>query len=71
MVDAFRNLVSIGLGLDEASRRTATIAADYLGLADRGRITTGARADLVVLDRDLNLVDVFVAGRSVLAGAGG
>ena len=71
MVDAFRNLVSIGLGLEEASRRTATIAAEYLGLSDRGRIAPGTRADLVVLDRDLNLVDVFVAGRSVLSGAGG
>lgn len=68
MVDAFRNLVAIGLDIAEASRRTATIAADYLGLSDRGRIAVGQRADLVVLDRDLDLVDVLVAGQPVRSG---
>jgi len=63
MDQAFANLVdSIGLGLDEASRRTATYAAAYLGLKDRGRLVTGAFADLVVLDRDLRLVDVYTEG---------
>lgn len=65
MVEAFRNLVAIGLDMAEASRRTATIAADYLGLADRGRIAPGQRADLVVLGPDLGLVEVRVAGRKV------
>lgn len=63
MLQAFRNLVSIGLGVEEASRRTATIAADYLGLADRGRIAAGALADLVVLDSDLELRSVILRGR--------
>ena len=38
MLQAFRNLVAVGLPIEEASRRTSTIAADYLGLEDRGRI---------------------------------
>ncbi|WP_306119462.1 MULTISPECIES: N-acetylglucosamine-6-phosphate deacetylase [unclassified Roseitalea] len=63
MFEAFTNLVSIGLSVAEASARTSTIAADYLGLADRGRIATGALADLVVLDRDLALSGVFLRGR--------
>lgn len=64
MDQAFRNLVD-GLGLDlaEASRRTATIAADYLGLSDRGRLAVGAVADVVRLDRDLKLQGVMRAGR--------
>jgi len=62
---ALRNLVDIGLPLDEASRRTSTIAADYLGLADRGRIRHGATADLVILDTDLQLRDVYVAGTRI------
>ncbi|MBZ0226990.1 MAG: N-acetylglucosamine-6-phosphate deacetylase [Bauldia sp.] len=70
MLDGFRNLVAIGLSIDEASRRTATIPADYLGLGDRGRIEVGRRADLVVLNSDLTLLDVLVAGKTVLAVSG-
>jgi N-acetylglucosamine-6-phosphate deacetylase len=61
MDQAFRNLVdALGLTLEDASRRVSTNAADYLGLEDRGRLRKGAFADVVVLDRDLKLVDVFV-----------
>lgn len=47
---AFANWLALGLDDVEAARRTSTIAADYLGLADRGRLTPGLRADLVALD---------------------
>ena len=63
MIQAFRNLVAIGLTVEEASRRTSTIAADYLGHADRGRIVPGAIADVLVLDDALELVSVIVRGR--------
>jgi N-acetylglucosamine-6-phosphate deacetylase len=63
MIQAFRNLVAIGLTVTEASRRTSTIAADYLGLTDRGRIVRGAIADVLVLDDALELVSVIVRGR--------
>lgn len=69
MLQAFRNLVSIGLSLEEASRRTSTVAAAYLGLEDRGRIEPGAVADLVVLGKDLALREVFLRGRKLAAGA--
>lgn len=62
MIEAFGNLVSLGLSIPDASRRTATIAADYLGLVDRGRIEVGRRADLVVLDDVLAIQQVLVAG---------
>jgi N-acetylglucosamine-6-phosphate deacetylase len=66
MDQALRNLVdALGLGLAEASMRVSTHAADYLGLADRGRLAAGAWGDAVVLDRDLKLKDVFVEGASV------
>ena len=65
MIQAFRNLVAIGLTMEEASRRTSTIAADYLGLADRGRIVLGAIADVLVLDDALELVSVVVRGRQL------
>lgn len=65
MLEAFRNLVSIGLSVEEASRRTATIAAGYLGLSDRGRVEKDAVADLVVLDRELRLECVVLRGRII------
>jgi N-acetylglucosamine-6-phosphate deacetylase len=66
MIQALRNLVGeLGLDLVDASRRVTTHAADYLCLAERGRLARGAWADLVVLDRDLQLRDVFVEGVSL------
>jgi N-acetylglucosamine-6-phosphate deacetylase len=71
MDQALRNLLTLGLSLAEASQRTSTHAARYLGLADRGRIVTGAWADLVVLDADsLALRQVVVEGESIDPGAG-
>ena len=63
---AFKTLVALGLPLAEVVRRTATIAADYLGLSDRGRIAPGLRADLVLMDEALAIVDVRLRGRSLL-----
>ena len=60
-----RKVQAIGLGLADASRCVATHAADYLGATDRGRLTPGAWGDAVLLDRDLNLQDVFVEGSSI------
>ena len=65
MDQALRNLVGLGLTLADASRRTATIAADHLGLADRGRLVPGAWADVVVLDNALHLQAVWVEGAPV------
>jgi N-acetylglucosamine-6-phosphate deacetylase len=63
---ALRNLAGeLGLGLIEASARVSTHAADYLGLADRGRLAPGAWGDAVVLGRDLNLKNVYVEGESI------
>ena len=59
---ALRNLVGLGLDLADASRRVSTNAADYLGLQERGRLAPGTYADLVVLDRDLNLKAVYIEG---------
>ena len=66
MDQALRNLVNeLGLDLPDASKRVSTYAADYLGATDRGRLAVGAWGDVVVLDRDLNLTDVYVEGTSI------
>ncbi len=65
MIEAFRNLVAIGLSVEDASRRTSTLPADYLGLEDRGRIAPGAVADFVVLDPSLALKSVVLRGLEI------
>ena len=63
---ALRNLVDVvGVPLEDAARRVSTHAADFLELPERGRLAPGAWADVVVLDRDLRVQEVFVEGGSV------
>lgn len=63
---ALRNLVGpLGLSLREASARVSTIAADYLGLGDRGRLAVGSHADLVQLDSELQVQRVWVEGEEL------
>jgi len=62
---ALKNLVNtLGLDLADASARVSTYAADYLGESERGRLKVGAWADVVILDRDLELTDVLAEGVS-------
>jgi N-acetylglucosamine-6-phosphate deacetylase len=65
MLDAFRNLVSLGVGFEEAVAMTSTRQADYLGLKDLGRIEPGARACLIRLGASLGLETIWVDGESV------
>ncbi len=65
MDQALRNLVSIGLTLEEASLRTSTYPADYLGIAERGRLKAGCFADILVFDRQLKLKAVYVEGEQI------
>lgn len=66
MDQALRNLVTqLGLSLQEASARVSSNAAAYLGEEDRGQLKIGAWADLVVLDQDLTIQNVYVEGRAI------
>jgi len=65
MLDAFRNLVSIGLSVAEASDLCSGRQAEYLGETRLGRIAPGAFASFVVLDNDLALQAVFVEGEKI------
>lgn len=65
MDDALRNLIAIGLPLEDASRRVSTYPAQYLGLETRGRITPGCSADLVVMSSSLQLMNVYVEGEAI------
>ena len=62
----FRFLVrDVGLSLLDAARLCATTPATQMGLRDAGSIHKGALADLVVMDREFNVKQTYVAGRLV------
>ena len=66
MDQAFRNLVNVmHMSLAEASERTSTLASEFIGVTDRGRLRAGCHADIVVLDQNLNVTQVFTEGRAV------
>lgn len=70
MVSAVRNTVRLlGLPLEEAVRMASTYPADAIGLADRGRIAIGARADFVVMSPELEVRKVVADGSSSPAAA--
>jgi N-acetylglucosamine-6-phosphate deacetylase len=63
---AFARLVTMmGVGLVDAATICATTPARALGLQGLGVVARGAIADLVVLDRNLNVTRTFIAGRQV------
>lgn len=62
---ALRNARAAGVPLPEASAMLSAVPAASLGLTDRGRLAPGLRSDLVVLDRALEVRQVYVAGQPV------
>lgn len=65
LLDAVQNVAAFGIPLPDALYAASTAPADAVGLTDRGRIAVGACADLLVLDRELQLKAVFVDGKKV------
>ncbi|MCZ7378085.1 N-acetylglucosamine-6-phosphate deacetylase [Micromonospora sp. WMMC250] len=60
---ALRHAVDAGIPIADAARMVATTPARAIGLGDRvGALQVGLRADLVVLDDDLNVVRVLRGG---------
>ena len=58
-------MVSFGIPLENAVYAATTAPAQAVGLTNTGSIAPGKAADLLVLDKDLNLKAVFVDGRRV------
>ena len=67
---AVRHLVGAGVPLPDAIAAASRNPLAMLGIADRGRIAVGQRADLVELDADLRVRRVMRAGTWVSGAAG-
>lgn len=65
VLDGVRNLVKLGIPLASAVRMASTNPARTTGMTDRGSITVGKRADLVLLNEDVSVCSTIVNGRIV------
>ena len=72
MAGAVRNAVNmLGLSLAEAAGMASRSPAEFLGLGrELGRIAPGYRADLVLLDADLQVAETWINGRDSAADVG-
>ena len=65
LLDGVKNLVSSGIPLEDVSKMASLNPAKTLGIDDEtGSIAVGKLADLVVLDKDLNVCETFINGKS-------
>jgi N-acetylglucosamine-6-phosphate deacetylase len=68
MIDAVRNLHSLGVPFAEAIGAATDVPARVLRLPTTGRIGVGAPADIVVLSDELEIERVLVEGRARVVG---
>ena len=59
MIDAVRNLHALGVAFEDAVAAASTIPAQIIGRSDLGVLEPGGRADVVVLDDALEIVNVL------------
>jgi len=65
MASAVRNAARLlDIGIADAARMASRYPADFLGLSSEyGRIAAGWRADLVIADDELNILETWIGGR--------
>jgi N-acetylglucosamine-6-phosphate deacetylase len=66
MVDAVRNLVTLGASVEDALAAATSVPAQIAGRPDLGTLAPGSAADVVVLDDRLEIVRVLVRGRDAV-----
>ena len=65
MYDGFRNLLDFGVKVEDAVKMTSVNPAEIMKQSGKGMIIPGYDADLVIMDKDFNLVDTMVGGKFV------
>ena len=65
MLDALRNVVRFGLSLPQAVYAASTAPAKAARLWDVGELAVGKKADFLLLDKNLELIAVFVDGKKL------
>jgi len=68
MIESFKNLIAFGdISFSQAIQAVSATPAKVLGIADiTGSISEGYDADILILDRELNIKNIFLKGEQVL-----
>ena len=62
MHDSFLNLVKLDFSLNEVVKMTSYNAAKYLKIEDLGYIGKNKTSNILVLDKNLNLKEIYLNG---------
>ena len=65
MLDGFRNLVNWGIPIEKVVRMASTNPAQIMKQKSKGLLLPGYDADVIVLDKDLNLIHTIINGQFV------
>ena len=65
MLDGFKNLISWGIPIEKAVRMASTNPAQIMKQKNKGMLLPGYDADVIVLDKDLNLIHTIINGQFV------
>ena len=65
VLDALRNVVSFGFSLPDAVYAASTAPARAVRLDDVGELAVGKRADMLLLNRSLELTGVIIDGKKL------
>jgi len=63
LIKAVQNMVKIGINLKEAVKMATSTPCNAIGIKKIGRIAKGCKADLIVLNRKLDVMETYIDGK--------
>ena len=65
MDKTFKNLINMNFSIEEAVELTSFNAARYLKSSNIGKLEKGYLSNILVLDKQLNLIDIYLEGKKI------
>ena len=65
MDKTFKNLIEMNFSIQEAVELTSYNASQYMGFSNIGKIENGYLSNFLILDKEYNLIDVYLEGKKV------
>ncbi len=65
MDETFKNLINMNFSLEEAVELTSYNASRYLKSSNIGKLDKGYLSNILVLDKELNLIEIYLEGKRI------